>query len=176
LEKFFAPLMHRIGELWHEGVLSAAHEHFASAGVRTFLLGTSRAFAGANHEPALVVVTPTAQLHEMGAVLAAAAGADMGWRVVFLGSSLPAAEIAGAVLQNRVRVVALSIVYPPDDPQVASELRQLRQALPEGVVIVVGGRSAAAYAGAIEAVGAHLVRDLREFEDALVRARMGSLG
>ncbi len=176
LEKFFAPLMQRIGELWREGALTAAHEHFASAAVRTFLLSSPRTFAGGGQPPTLVVVTPVGQLHEVGAVLAAAAAGDLGWKVVFLGSSLPAAEIAGAALQHRARAVALSIVYPPDDSQLGPELRLLRQALPADVRIIVGGRAAPEYAGVLAEVGAVLVRDLREFESALddVRRRRAS--
>lgn len=171
LERFFAPLMYRIGDLWREGSLTAAHEHFASAAVRTFLLGSPRTFVSGANPPVLVVVTPVGQLHEVGAVLAASTAGDLGWKVVFLGSSLPAAEIAGAAIQHRARAVALSIVYPPDDPQIPNELRLLRQALPSDVRIIVGGRAAPEYAAALTEIEAVLVRNLRELEGALDDAR-----
>lgn len=176
LDTFFAPFVHRLGELWRDGTLTAAHEHFASAAIRTFLLGSPRTFAVGGQPPAVVVVTPTGQLHEIGAVLAAAVAGDLGWRVIFLGSSLPAAEIAGAVRQHSARAVALSLVYPPDDPQIPRELQMLRRALPAEVEVIVGGRAAPAYTEALHEVGAQRVSSLREFEDALeaLRARPGT--
>lgn len=176
LERFFTPFLHAVGNLWREGVLTAAHEHFASAAVRTFLLASPRTFAVAGVPPALVVVTPAGQLHEVGAILAAAAAGDLGWRVIFLGTSLPAAEIAGAVIQNGARAVALSIVYPPDDPQIPQELRALRQALPAGLPILAGGRAAPAYADVLREIAAELVPDLRALEAVLDRLRGSPAG
>ena len=171
LGRFFTPFVHQVGELWRDGVLTAAHEHFASAAIRTFLLGSPRAFAGSGSAPVLIAVTPAGQLHEVGLVLAAAAASDLGWRVIFLGTSLPATEIAGAVLQHGARVVALSIVYPPDDPQVDAELRALQPLLPAGTSIVAGGRAATGYAAALREIGAITVQDLREFETVLETLR-----
>ncbi len=174
LEQYFAPLAHRIGELWRDGVMTAAHEHFASAAIRTFLLGSSRTFARSTGQATVVVVTPAGQLHEIGAVLVAAASGDLGWHVVFLGASLPAAEIAGAAIQHRARAVAVSIVYPPDDPQLPDELRALRRALPVDTQIIAGGRVAGAYAEVLREIGAVVVRDLRQFETELDKLRPSS--
>jgi hypothetical protein len=56
--------------------------------------------------------------------------------------------------------VALSIVYPEDDPELARELEQLRQLLPPEVALVAGGRAAPAYQATIEKIEAALVKDL----------------
>ncbi|HMP84284.1 MAG TPA: MerR family transcriptional regulator, partial [Verrucomicrobiota bacterium] len=115
LQRLLAPLACKVGELWRDGSVTAAHEHFASAVIRNFLARHSRPYAGNGNAPVVVVATPTGQLHELGAVMASFAAGDVGWRVVYLGASLPALEIAGAALQNNARAVALSIVYPEDD-------------------------------------------------------------
>lgn len=171
LERFFAPLAQRIGELWRDGAMTAAHEHFASAAIRTFLLSSPRTFAGSASQSVVLVVTPVGQLHEVGAVLVAAAAGDMGWRVVFLGTSLPASEIASAAIQHRARAVALSIVFPADDIQLAAELRFLRRAMPTDTQIIAGGRAASGYAGVLREIGAVTVADLRQFEDELDKLR-----
>jgi methylmalonyl-CoA mutase cobalamin-binding domain/chain len=112
--------------------------------------------------PVLVVATPAGQLHELGAVMVAAAAADAGWNVVYLGTSLPAAEIAGAAIQNRAKAVALSIVYPADDPNLPTELENLRRYLPPTTHILAGGRSAAAYDEVLDQAGARWTDDLTE--------------
>jgi MerR family transcriptional regulator, light-induced transcriptional regulator len=162
LHRLVGPLAGTVGDLWREGVITAAHEHFASAVVRTFLGRNSRPFAGNGEMPLLVVATPAGQLHELGAVMVASAAHDVGWRVLYLGTSLPAAEIAGAAAQNRARAVALSLVYPEDDPHLPAELESLRRYLPEATTIIAGGRAAPAYGAVLNKIGAVRAKGLEE--------------
>ena len=163
LQKVVSPLAQKIGDLWRDGTITAAHEHFASAVIRNFLIRNSKPYALNGNAPTLVVATPAAQLHELGAVMVAAAANDMGWRVVYLGTSLPAVEIAGAAIQHKARAVALSIVFPGDDPNLPLELTSLRKHLPTEIKIIAGGRAAESYASTldqIEAVRAQELKDL----------------
>ena len=172
LQKVIAPLAVRIGELWREGVITAAHEHFASGVIRNFLTRHSRPFATNGSNPVLVVATPAGQLHELGAVMAAAAANDIGWRVVYLGIGLPALEIAGAGISNGAAAVALSIVYPGDDPNLPRELESLRNHLPPETKIIVGGRAANSYTSVLERIGALKVGELQELYPILDRIRI----
>lgn len=171
LLKLVAPLVARIGELWHAGDLHAANEHFATGIIRAFVLREVHAFVARGDEPVLVVTTPPGHLHELGAALVAAAARDEGWKVVYLGPSLPAAEIASAARQNRAHAVALSIVYPEDDAALPGVLDELRRLLPEETEILAGGRAAAAYSGALERIGAVRVGDLRGLSEQLDAVR-----
>ena len=163
LEQVVAPVAQTIGDLWRDGTITAAHEHFASAAIRVFLGHASRPFALAASAPHLVVATPTGQLHELGAVMVAAAASDLGWRVTYLGTSLPAAEIAGTAVQHHARAVALSIVYPSDDEHLPEELEKLRRYLPSEVKIIIGGRASSAYGDAMKRIGALHSVNLAEF-------------
>lgn len=172
LNKVIVPLTHRIGELWHNGTLMVAHEHFASAALRTFLGNAARPHAIPGTAPMLVVATPSGQLHELGAILVATEATNMGWRVTYLGTSLPAADIAGAAIQNKARAVALSIVFPSDDPHMGTELANLRRYLPPEVKLLVGGGASSAYQKEIAATGAFRLNNLQELSDELNRLRM----
>ena len=171
LQRVVAPLARNVGDLWREGGLTAAHEHFATAVIRVFLGQAAKPFAGAEQAPVLLVATPAGQLHELGALLAGAAAANLGWHVTYLGASLPAAEIAGAARQSHARAVALSLIYPEDDPRLPVELTALRQALPSEVTLIVGGRATVAYRKLLTGLGAVLVEDLKELGLALDRLR-----
>lgn len=160
LQRVVAPLAQTIGDLWRDGTITAAHEHFASAVIRVFLGHAARPFAGTESAPVLVVATPAGQIHELGALLVGAAAANLGWHVTYLGASLPAAEITGAARQNRARAVALSLVYPEDDPRMEGELMRLHESLPPEVTILVGGRATPAYRDALEKIGALQMNDL----------------
>lgn len=172
LEKIISPLANRIGELWRDGSITAAQEHFASSVIRDFLTRNSKPYALNGNAPTIVVGTPAGQLHELGAVMAAAAANDMGWRVVYLGTSLPAVEIAGAALRHQARAVALSIVFPGDDPNLPQELEHLRKHLPETTAIIVGGRAAESYAATLKKITARSTDNLKVFYEVLAEMRM----
>ena len=163
LQRVIAPLAQTIGELWRDGSITAAHEHFASAVIRIFLGHAAKPFAGSDSAPVLIVGTPAGQIHELGALLVSAAAANLGWHVTYLGASLPAAEIAGAARQNRARAVALSLVYPEDDPRLEGEISRLRESLPTEVTLLVGGRAMPAYREALDKIGATQIKDLAHF-------------
>lgn len=136
------PLLERVGELWEEGSMRPAQEHVVSTAVRQvldWLLGRYEAPASA---PLLVACTPAGELHEFGAMLAAVVAADAGWRVLYLGPSLPAEEIAAAAEQSGARAVAVSVVdgEDVDRDRAGRELERLGGSLPDGVLLVVGGR------------------------------------
>ena len=107
----------------------------------------------------------------MGALLVGAAAANLGWQITYLGTGLPAAEIAGAARQCQARAVALSLVYPDDDPSLEGELLRLRKALPIDVTLLAGGRAAAAYGAVLDRIGAIQVNDLAHLFTALDRFR-----
>jgi methanogenic corrinoid protein MtbC1 len=174
LQRVIAPLAATIGELWRDGSITAAHEHFASAVLRLFLSHSANQFAGSEHSPVVVVSTPSGQLHELGALLVASSAANLGWRVTYLGASLPAAEIAGAARQQGARCVALSLVYPGDDPRLGGELSRLRALLPPEVVVLVGGRAMPSYQDALKKIGAVQVKDLIGLCSALDEIRRSS--
>jgi MerR family transcriptional regulator, light-induced transcriptional regulator len=167
LQRVIAPLAQKIGELWRDGGITAAHEHFATAVIRIFLGNSAKSFAPTGDAPRLVVATLTGQLHELGALLAAALAVNLGWNVTYLGASLPAAEIAGAVRQNSARAVALSLVYPDDDERLEGELTRLRDLLPPEMPILVGGRVRAAYSNTLSKIGALQMKDLSQLGETL---------
>lgn len=171
LHRLICPLAQEIGELWQRGEVTAAHEHFASAVIRDFLMRSARPYSTEDGAPRAIVTTPAGQLHELGAVMVAAAAANLGWRPIYLGPSLPPAEIAGAALQNGARAVLLSIVYPADDRWLPRDMVQLRKLLPPSVEIVVGGRSAQAYAEVLKEIGAIAPDGLEELSDLLEEMR-----
>lgn len=169
-----APLAQEIGERWRAGELTAAHEHFFTASVKVFLGERTRQFATSLSAPRIIVATPIGQLHELGAVMAAATAANLGWHPIYLGPSLPAHEIAGAALRNQAAAVALSIVYPEDDPQLACELTELAGLLPASTRLFAGGRAARGYFETLVRIGALYAGSMEAFGDqldALRRAR-----
>jgi methylmalonyl-CoA mutase cobalamin-binding subunit len=131
--------------------------------VKFFLGELTRQFATPLAAPRIIVGTPAGQIHELGAIMAATAAANLGWRSIYLGPNLPAHEIAGAALRNKAAAVALSIVYPEDDPNLDRELTDLARLLPPTTRILVGGRAARAYFETLVRIGALHADSVDEF-------------
>ncbi len=167
LEELLVPLLQEIGTAWRHGRISIRHEHLATAAIRAWLIGARQVQSPPAHAPAIVIGTPAGQSHELGALMAALVAESAGWRVVYLGVDLPADEIAAATRQGEARAVALSVVYPPDDPRLPHDLRRLRRLLPGGLALFAGGDAAAAYAGVLREVDARLVESITELREAL---------
>ncbi len=162
IQDVIGPLLSRIGEQWQHGQLTAGHEHLASAVIRRVLESIMNACAPERDAPAIVVTTPAGQAHEFGALLVGAAAAALGWRVTYLGSSLPGSDIADVARSTGARAIALSIVYPADDPHMGAELEAVREAAGPEMEILVGGRAASNYREAIEAIEATLITDVSQ--------------
>jgi hypothetical protein len=62
----------------------------------------------------------------------------------------------------RARVVALSLVFPEDDPRLLREVETIRRDLPADVALVAGGAAAGPNRGPLEAVGARVAESLGE--------------
>lgn len=159
-EQLILPLMEAIGRLWHDGAIRIAHEHLASAVVRTFMGSLSSGGSSASPSPRLIVTTPIGQWHEIGALIVASTAVADGWQVTYLGPNLPAEEIAAAVQQREAKAVALSLTYPADDPRVIHDITMLRRYLPQDVELIVGGRGSAGYAEVFTTIGAMHLSDM----------------
>jgi DNA-binding transcriptional MerR regulator/methylmalonyl-CoA mutase cobalamin-binding subunit len=171
LEQILLPMLQRIGDGWHDGNLRIAHEHMASATVRSFLgaMRSNNDMAGPRTE--ILVTTPSGQLHELGALMAAVTADLDGWRPIYLGPNMPAEEIAAVARQRDARIVALSLVHASDASATTGELRRIHRLLPEGAVIIVGGSGARNYLSVLEEVGAIHVNDMTAFRGELNRLR-----
>ena len=169
LEQVVSPMLREVGLRWQDGRLGVAHEHLATAVVREVLGWVRESSETMGAAPTLVVATPTNQVHEGGALLVAATAAAEGWRVTYLGVNLPGPEIAAAAVRTGARAVALSLIYPDNDPTLGSQLEALRRSLPAGVTLLVGGSAAPAYQVEVEAAQGQVATDLAELRGALHR-------
>lgn len=161
IEEVVIPLVYKIGDMWHNGEIRVANEHLASSVIRSFLFNLLESYTMNESAPVLISATPRGQEHELGALIAAVVAAASGWKVVYLGSNLPAEEIGAVASYLNAKVVAVSLVYPSDDPVLPKELRKLKQVLNSGVSIIAGGRAANGYLNVLDEIGAFVVKNTK---------------
>jgi DNA-binding transcriptional MerR regulator/methanogenic corrinoid protein MtbC1 len=142
LETVAAPLLRRVGDEWHAGRLSPAHEHLVTSSLHDIVMAMMRAFTHRADAPTVLVATVAGERHVIGAALVGATAALEEWNVLYLGANLPASEIADAAKSASARLVAVSIVYVEDGAKVVSAMRELRALLPGDVTLIAGGAGA----------------------------------
>ncbi len=169
LDEVVGPTLQGIGHGWIEGSVSVGQEHMATAVFRRVLGWLLRVYEVNGPAPRIVVATPPRQVHELGAMMVAASAAAEGWGVTYLGPDLPVAELLSAAKQTGARAVAVSVVYPSDDPDLYAALRETRAGLPERVPLLVGGAAGRGIRAQAEAEGAVVIESLPEFRTLLRR-------
>jgi len=162
IEEVLGPLLAGIGERWQHGVMSPGQEHLATAVIRRVLESLTNAAMPGPEAPGIVIATPSGQVHEFGALFVAAAAATQGWRVTYLGTSLPAVDIAEIARNTSALAIAVSLVYPENDPELERELGRLRAAAGPTLPILVGGRAVPSYRKAVDAIDGRIVSELGE--------------
>jgi DNA-binding transcriptional MerR regulator/methylmalonyl-CoA mutase cobalamin-binding subunit len=166
LDGIAAPLLTRIGDAWESGELTPAHEHMASAVIRRVLDWVIASAETGDDAPLMMLTTPSGDLHELGAMLAATIAALGGWQVRYLGPNLPATDLARAAQQADARAVSVSVVHA-EDTDLNKYFNDLVKEL-DGTTLFAGG----AAAQRVEVNGVRVFTNLQEFrsELAVVRA------
>lgn len=162
IEDFLIPLVYKVGDLWHNGTIRVANEHLASAVIRSFLTNLIEQHIAGENAPIIISATPRGQDHELGALIAGVIAASSGWKVIYLGPNLPVEEIAAVTVHTNAKVIALSIVYPNDDPQLRKDIQNLKRMQPENVVLIAGGRAADGYLDVLNDIGAIVIKDTKQ--------------
>jgi len=152
LDRVVMPFLVQIGQLWHEGKLSVAHEHFASQHVATLLRDVLRLVAPPPDSTPVIFAAFADDQHELGLLGAALRFASWGYRPIFLGARSPPGAVRDALEGSGARLVALSYVTVVDSAR-ARELVDDYAAACTAVPWIVGGAGAATLADRVRARG-----------------------
>lgn len=107
-EEVIGPTLVEIGERWHRGEASIVQEHFATAFMRRRLTVLFHAYEQPQTGPLAIVGSGPSEWHDVGILLVSIALRRHGWRVIYLGQNVPAADIIGQIRTLRPSAVCLS--------------------------------------------------------------------
>lgn len=130
-----------VGASWQTGETEVWEEHYATATVRTIVEACEPLVlehAAAPNGRAVVLATPPDEYHDLGLRMTADRFALAGWRVHYLGASLPAGELIAAVRGTGADAVVLSASTHFHRVSLRTYVDELRAACP-GVRVWVGG-------------------------------------
>ena len=162
-----APIQQQVGARWLAAEISVADEHRATAALDSVLAAIELALPAPTEARPVICVCAEGEWHAMAARMLALVLGSRGWPVVFLGPSLPAADLATVARETEATAVAISTSSVAALPGAA---RCVRAAVGAARPVVVGGQAFSAVPGAAAALGASVFGDPRD-----AAAAMGDL-
>ena len=108
VQHLLAPAQQLVGERWHRGRYTVAHEHTVSGVVDDILGVLASRTSQPDVDHTLAMVCAEGEWHTTPARMAALCLRDAGWRVQFLGGSLPPEHLAASLRSGAPRAVAIS--------------------------------------------------------------------
>ncbi len=140
VDEVLMPVLRVVGERWACGEVGVADEHYATAFAREKLAAIfAELEGGIAGGPLAVCAGIPGEYHELGLMGAALHLLDAGWRVIYLGLSVPLEEIGRVAGERRAAMVCTSVMRPMSPEEFARLTCELRRVLPEGTEIVIGG-------------------------------------
>jgi len=132
------PCLREIGRLWQFGEITVPEEHLASETLMD-VLQTLRAPPSIQPQaPWAVVSCAPTEGHVLPAVFARDLLEDAGWRVCFLGASMPADELAAFVRRREPQLLVLTTTQARSVPGAVAVARALRSGPGETAILVAG--------------------------------------
>jgi DNA-binding transcriptional MerR regulator len=165
VKQIIAPIFDQVGERRAHKEFGVAHERLASGLLRNLMGSLFRLCATSDDADTLVLATPAGERNEFGSLLAALLGAAHGWRVVFLGADVPAAEIALAVRLTKARVLSLSLGTAYTGAN--QELEAISRRLPVSTRVWISGTQAKRHGESLAPTNWIVVHDLEQLDDLL---------
>jgi len=166
VKNIVSPLLQEIGDRWTHRDFGIAHEHVATNLIRNMLSSLFRLYPPDEAADAIVLATPLGERHEFGVLIGALIAATRGWRVIYLGTDLPAQEIIRTAKLTRARVLVLSVITP-QNPLTAEELKTIADQVPPFTRVWIAGMDATNHRALIEQANWILVRDFEDLDDRL---------
>lgn len=139
------PSLRVIGERWHAGELDVAQEHLATQALRSRVMSLLHAAPAGGGGLHIVCGCFPDEQHEIGAMAATLHFRYAGIRTSYLGQRTPVAELAKWSAHLGAKVIALSAVFIHGPARFEEIVRELRETVPEGTTVVLGGQAAGQY-------------------------------
>jgi len=165
VKRIVAPILAEVAERPAHKEFSVANERIATALLRGVLYSLARLYRPSENARTLVLATPADDRDEFGLLPAAVLAAIHGWRVVYLGADLPAAEIAPVVRSTKAHVLALSLTT--ERRRADQELDAISRLVGPPTRVWIAGSEAIRHRELIDRANWVLIRDLDELDDRL---------
>ncbi|MCP9447841.1 MAG: cobalamin B12-binding domain-containing protein [Nitrospira sp.] len=166
IQRILLPLERLVGELWHQGRIDIAIEHYVTKLIQQKLFAVMNQLPANEYGPRLLIACPEGEWHEIGAQAVAYLAATRGCHVYYLGPNLPVSALASFCDRIKPDLVLLSLTEVKAVEEGIGLLREL-DALAERWPVAIGGQGARSLEEALRQTKVEFLDDLAQFQDRL---------
>lgn len=167
VQRILFPLQRRIGDLWHEGRLNVAVEHYVTKLVQQKLFSVMNQLPVNEFGPRILIACPEGESHEIGAQAVAYIAATRGCQVYYLGPDLPSSDLVDFCEQINPDLVLLSLTEAKPEAATLQQLKQL-EPLATRWSVAMGGQGARAIGDLLRETKVELLDDLTALHSRLM--------
>lgn len=167
VQRILLPLQRRIGELWHQGRLDTAVEHYVTKIIQQKLFSVMNQLPVNEFGPRVLVACLEGETHEIGAQAAAYIAATKGCHVYYLGPNLPISALTTFCETIKPDLVLLSFTEIKTEDVALQQIKELEK-LAVRWPVAVGGQGALAVGDRLRNTKIELLDDLTELQSRLV--------
>lgn len=138
IQQVIFPFFERIGILWQAGSIFTAHEHFVSNLIRNRLIGETAKFVNKEATKSALFFLRENEWHELGLLYFNFLAAQVGFRCVYLGQSLPFEDLANLLTANKYDFVCTSFVHAIEKPELELYLANLSLVFNQDKILIAG--------------------------------------
>lgn len=166
VQRILLPLQLRVGELWHEGRLSIAVEHYVTKVIQQKLFSVMNQLPVNESGPRVLIACPEGEFHELGAQAVAYLAAARGCHIYYLGSNLPLTDLQTFCESITPDLVLLSLTEIRSDEMAHRLLHQL-QPIALRWPVAMGGQGAEVFEHLLQHSKVEVLHDLAALHNRL---------
>lgn len=138
IQQVVFPFFERIGILWQAGSIFTAHEHFVSSLVRNRLIREAGKFESNESAKSVLFFLRENEYHELGLLFMNYLAAQAGLRYVYLGQSLPFADLSNLLVNSKFDFVCTYFIHAIEKPELERYLANLSLVFNRNKILVAG--------------------------------------
>ncbi len=138
--KILYPFFEKIGILWQIGTVSPSQEHFVSALVRQKIIIAIDGQSG-SYKPdskVFLMFLPSNEWHELGLLFYSYQVKKAGFKVIYLGQSVPYEDLVEVKEKHQIDYLFTSITTPLIQRKYAEYIQQLSISFPDTQIFITG--------------------------------------
>ncbi len=140
-EQIIVPALHEAGRRWEQGTASLVQANFVTNFLRQRITAMLTAYSQPAAGPLAVTGTAPGEWHDIGILLVSLALRRQGWRVLYLGPNMPAAELIEELPALKPELVCLSATTTESAARLLISVEAARQLPAQSTRFLFGGRA-----------------------------------
>lgn len=169
LNGILLPLQEQVGQLWHDGHVSIAVEHYVTNQIQQKIFAAMNQLPVAEFGATVVVACPPGEEHDIAALAVAYQCRVRGCRVYYLGANVPVAALVKLCGEVKPDLTILSLPIVRSEEKVAELIQALVQDVSPLSDVAVGGHGALAMTELFLASHIEVLADFNDLETTLNR-------